>query len=225
MKIISASRTASSGASRKRGFFLEPSHLEVLHDHYKETFSYIRYWEKHRDTLFLVLIGLLGLLFLEVQYPANLQKCVKEINAGATLYINAFPMPIITSATWTIFLAIMLRYCQSTITVERQYKYLHKLEKTMSSFFNEDYIYQREGRSYNWNYPVFSQWVYLFYVFIFPVIIIVLQIDLLFSEYKSTRGYFFIYDAIMAVGVLLSLVLYRGAQIGRKLSKDFKKTR
>ncbi len=44
-------------------------HLDVLHNHYTESFAYIREWEKQRDRLFLVLIGLFALLFFEVQYP------------------------------------------------------------------------------------------------------------------------------------------------------------
>ncbi len=36
-------------------------HLEVLHDHYKETFSQIREREKLRDQLLLALIGLFEL--------------------------------------------------------------------------------------------------------------------------------------------------------------------
>ena len=43
--------------------------LEVLHDHYKESFSYIRERERERDRLFLILIALFALLALEIQYP------------------------------------------------------------------------------------------------------------------------------------------------------------
>ena len=55
---------------------MNTDNVDILHDHYKESFSHIRDREKQRDRLFLFLIGVLGLLFLEVQYPANLQKCV-----------------------------------------------------------------------------------------------------------------------------------------------------
>lgn len=49
---------------------------EVLHDHYEESFSYIREREKERDRLFLILIALISLLALEIQYPINFRGAV-----------------------------------------------------------------------------------------------------------------------------------------------------
>lgn len=205
---------------------MDSASLAILHDHYKESFSNIREREKQRDRLFLILIGILGLLFLEIHYPANLQKCVKEVGAtGVTFYINAFSISIITSATWTSFLTLIFRYCQSSITVERQYDYIHKLEDAISSQLGDGSIYRREGHAYNLNYPVFSKWVYIFYVYLFTIIVIGLQVHLILTEYKSTLGYFIAYDAIMAAGVLLSLVLYRGAQVIKTFCKKKYKMR
>lgn len=45
--------------------------LEILHDHYKETFALVRDRERSRDRLFLVVIGLCGLLALQIAYPVE----------------------------------------------------------------------------------------------------------------------------------------------------------
>lgn len=185
--------------------------LEILHDHYKETFSYIREREKQRDRLFLIIIGLLGLLFLEVQYPNDIQLFLKTIKAlGAEINFSIFPVPIITSVTWTVFLIIVLRNCQVSIIIERQYEYLHKLEDVIGGFF-QDSIYSREGRAYLPSYPVFSEVVWIFYTQLFPLLIIVLQVLIIYREIKyNVISYNYIYDAMVGVGVTLVLILCRG---------------
>lgn len=203
--------------------------LNILHDHYKESFSQIREREKQRDLLFLVLIALLGSLFLEVQYPADLQRIFNEISTSSTKKslnaLNALPVSIITSATWTVFLVIMLRYCQNSITVDRQYKYLHKLEDTISSLLGDDSIYTREGKAYLKDYPSFSNCVWIFYTGIFPLIVIGLQAYLIYLEFGSQLSveYNACYDSIMAVGVFISLILYRGKEFVMYIRGKFKR--
>jgi hypothetical protein len=188
--------------------------LEILHDHYKETFSYIHEREKQRDNLFLIVIGLLGLLFLEVQYPSDIQSVLKIIKTpAAEINFSIFPVPIITSLTWTVFLIIVLRYCQVSITIERQYEYLHKLEEVIGDFF-QDSIYNREGRAYLISYPIFSEVLWIFYTQLFPLLIIVLQVLIIRWEINySVIDYHYIYDAIMGAGATLALVLYRIPQL------------
>ena len=49
---------------------LTEKQLDILHDHYKETFARMREVEAKRDRLFLGVIGLFALLSLEIGYPA-----------------------------------------------------------------------------------------------------------------------------------------------------------
>lgn len=198
--------------------------LEILHDHYKETFSYIREREKQRDRLFLITIGILGLLFLEVQYPSDIQLFFKTIKThGAEINFSIFPVSIVTSLTWTVFLIIVLRNCQVSITIDRQYEYLHKLEDFIGDFF-QDSIYSREGRSYLTKYPVFSNIVWIFYTILFPLIIIVLQVLIIRWEIDYREiNYHYVYDAIMATGVFFALVLYRIPQFVEAIKNKIRK--
>ncbi len=79
--------------------------LEVLHDHYKETFARLREAEASRDRLFLWVIGLFALLSLEVGYPVAIGgSFVKLTIAGGELNLQALPLPALLNATWVLTL-------------------------------------------------------------------------------------------------------------------------
>lgn len=186
--------------------------LELLHDHYKDTFSYIREREKQRDFLFLLVIALFGVLFLEVQYPANFQAIFSEIQAqGAKLDLRAIPLAAIMSVTWTIVLIFAIRYCQVSISIERQYDYLHKVEEKLGDIFGDSEIFCREGAAYLSKYPLFSTWTWIFYTALFPIIVVAAVIPLLYVEWSSPNYpvYHRVYDTIIALAVIASFVLYR----------------
>ncbi len=133
--------------------------LDVLHDHYKESFSYVRERERQRDRLFLVLIGLFALLFFEAHYPRGFGGALGPVHvSGAEVDLGALPLPALLSASWVLTLAIALRYCQVSINVERQYSYLHRLEEKVSQELGDEEAYRREGRAYAKDYPLFSDW-------------------------------------------------------------------
>lgn len=193
------------------------TNLEILHDHYKESFSYIRDREKQRDNLFLVQIALLGLLFLEVYQTAGIQGLLKimEVSAaGAKLNIGELPSAVVLSVTWTVMLALTLRYCQTSISVERQYGYLHGLEEKLSSLLGDKDVYRREGKAYLAEYPLFSEWVWRFYTLVFPLIVAGSVFYLVGWElwYKSSGHYNTVYDLLIGVGVVMTLGLYRGRE-------------
>ncbi len=151
---------------------MEDWQREILHDHYKETFQYIRERETLRDRLFLVLIGLYALLAVQIQYPRKFDGTVETINfLGIQIDVNSLPLAALLTATWVFVLAVVLRYCQTTINVERQYDYLHKLEERLSAEFGGD-VYCREGRAYEDQYPFFSDWTWRFYTVVLLVVAI-----------------------------------------------------
>jgi hypothetical protein len=186
--------------------------LEVLHDHYKESFSYIRERERERDRLFLVLIALFALLALEIQYPINFRGAVGTLTfLGIELNVDALPLPAFLTATWVIGLVITLRYCQASTNVERQYDYLHMLEDKISAELKDEELYRREGRAYESNYPLFSWWSYRFYVVVLPVIAIIATVVLIYQEWARLDYPILsrIFDLISASGIAVSFVLYR----------------
>lgn len=186
--------------------------IDVLHDHYKESFSYIRERERQRDRLFLVLIGLFALLVLEIQYPTNFGGALGNFRvSGAEVDLGALPLPGFLSISWVLTFAIALRYCQAAINAKRQYAYLHRLEEKISRELGDEELYRREGKSYLGDYPLFQDWVWICYVFLFPVIAMLATVALVGLEvarlpYPLPNK---VFDAAIATAVVVSFYLYQ----------------
>jgi hypothetical protein len=198
----------------------EDKKLEILHDHYRESFLYIYDREKQRDKLFLIIIALVGVVFLEVQYSVIFGSTIKTIKLiFFELDLSVMPIAIFLSVTWTYLFVIVLKYCQLSILIERQYDYLHKLEDRISNFFGDLIAYCREGRAYLDNYPLFSDLAWIFYVAIFPIIIILSIGLLIYREQNSVvvPYYHLLYDIFIACGIIIAFILYRISLIKKSL--------
>lgn len=194
---------------------------EILYDHYKDTFAHIRDREKQRNRAFFIVIALVGLLFLEVGYPANLAQLLGEVDASPIkLSLRAIPGPALLSATWTFLVVVVLQYCQTSVHIERQYKYLHVVEDTLSSDYG-GVIFRREGKAYCDDYPLLTQWAWFFYTLMFPAIVIVAVFALIILEGAEVHEprYYFWYNCIGALAILLSLTLYRFLPLLNKLRR------
>jgi hypothetical protein len=102
--------------------------LDVLHDHYKETFARQRELERSRDRLFLWVILLFAVLSVEIGYPAEFTGSVQTVSLlGTEIDLAKLPLAALLSATWVLTFAITLRYCQISIFIDRQYRYVHTL--------------------------------------------------------------------------------------------------
>lgn len=200
--------------------------LEILHDHYKESFSYIREREKQRDRLFILVIAFIGILFLEIQYSDIFSNILGNIKLEfIELNVSIMPISVFLSVTWTYLFITILKYCQTSILIERQYDYLHRLEKKISGFFGNQTIYCRESKAYLDKYPLFSNLVWIFYVVLFPIIIILSVGLVIYLEwYKIEAPYYhLIYDALIALGIIASFVLYRILPLVKKITFKFLK--
>ncbi len=202
--------------------------LEILHDHYKETFARLREVEGSRDRLFLWVIGLFALLSLEIGYPAATGRSLGKVSvAGGQLDLQALPLPALLDATWVLTLAVALRYCQTTVLVSRQYPYLHMLEENISPLvrgvrlYQKDdkshfpalhaNIYRREGKVYLSEYPLLLDVAWFAYVILFPLIVIVATVGLAFWECTKLPYPLFhrIFDSLIAAALVAFFSLYR----------------
>lgn len=200
----------------------DSTRLEILHDHYKDSFSYIREREKERDRLFLVLIALFVILAFEIQYAADFLSTLSAITIlGVKANLSTLPLAALLGATWLFVLAITLRYCQASLNVERQYDYLHTLEDKISAQLGDDELYRREGRAYEKKYPLFSEWAWRFYVDLLPLIVAFAVVVLIYQEFTGSGNSLLsrFIDLLIAGGVVLSFVLYRIASSVRRAAK------
>jgi hypothetical protein len=191
---------------------LTEKQFEILHDHYKETFTRIREAEQSRDRLFLWVIVLFALLSLEIGYPATVGPSLGKVSVlGGEINLQSLPLPALLHATWVFTLAIVLRYCQTAILVSRQYPYLHALEDAIAPEFGYKNIYRREGRVYLNEYPLLLDVAWFAYVVLFPLIVVVATVGLAYWELTDVTYRLFhrIFDGIIALALVVFFFLYR----------------
>jgi hypothetical protein len=157
--------------------------LTVLSGHYKDTQLAIERLNKNRDLNFfymLVLLVIMAFQFFSPQTSGNVlsQVIKKQLDIEATISIN-----YIGSLIWFALLAVAIRYFQITINLEKQYNYIHSLEKELSAEY-EGKAFTREGQSYLKNYPLFSEWLHILYRLIFPILFSLAVIAKLMSEWR-----------------------------------------
>lgn len=194
--------------------------LEILHDHYKESFSYIREWEEKRDRLFIFVITIIGILFLEIQYSDLFSSILGNVKLEfIELNIALMPISVFLSLTWTYLFTIILKYCQHSILIERQYDYLHHLESKISKFFGNRRIYCRESRAYLDKYPIFSELAWIYYSFLFPIIVMFSVWLAIYLEWNKISGplYHLVYDLSLSIAVITYLIFYRFYPLGKKI--------
>lgn len=183
--------------------------LDILHDHYKETFSRITGMERSRNRLFLFLIGLFALLVIEVGYPIEFDGSLQSLSVlGGQVDLRSFPLAALLSASWVFTFAVGLRYCQTCVAVERLYPYLHHLEEIISPLVGGGRLYTREGREYNTDYPPLLNLAWIAYGFLFPAIILIATISLVAGEWvKLSSPYLHkVFDTV--IGAALLIVFY-----------------
>jgi hypothetical protein len=190
--------------------------LDLLYDHYKDSFENIKQNEKQRNSFFIFIAILTSLLFFIWLNPSETQTVINniinsQIEQGLTLNFST-----IQSLIWLILLYLTIRYFQITILINKQYTYLHKLEETISNQLTFDF--SREGKHYNSNYSLISSAAYYFYTLIFPILygtILTLNITTNISLFNSI-----IYLSI--VFFLISYIITEHITSNTKLNKWYK---
>jgi hypothetical protein len=191
---------------------LADKQLEILHDHYKETFARVCEVEKRRDRRFLWTIGLFGLLILEVGYPAEFGGSLKSVTVvGGELDLSRLPLAALLSATWVMTLAVALRYCQDSIWVDRQYPYVHDLEAEISPQLGGGTLYRREGQVYLDKYPMLLNVAWIAYVVVFPLLALIASLGLIVVEWLRLPypWYHRVFDSAIAFALVACFFLYR----------------
>lgn len=150
--------------------------IEILYKHYEDSFSLIRERERQRDRLFLITIGLLGLILLQLMYSIALFDAVDQVSIiGFSLSLKEIPIPALVSLSWTISCIILLRYYQVTVHIEKQYTYLHQIEKELSEHLKQPELISRESSGYHTDrFSLFRHWVWIFYTAIYPCLVIII---------------------------------------------------
>ena len=182
----------------------------MIYDHYKETCSIVRDSIKFRDRLMLFVIITLAFFSFQSFFPITSNQVVSELltfKLGLNLQFN---FAFLGSIIWFLLLIFVLRYFQTAVYIERQYKYIHNLEEQLNKEFKEDII-TREGKSYLSKYPLFSDWMCFLYTIFFPILLFLITLLKIISELINSHGVIsvnIVIDTIIFLILSISIFLY-----------------
>ncbi|MDC9724196.1 MAG: hypothetical protein PSN34_15710 [Urechidicola sp.] len=179
--------------------------LEIYYDHYKDSFSYLRQYLKQRDKYFMYSVILLSLVFFNSMLPTDFEIISKEIIKNKIGIEEFGNLKLINSFLLFSLLSIVIKYFQINLLIERQYSYLHHIEKRLSFKLKEFNIF-REGKAYLNQYPIFGNIVHRVYTIGFPFLLIILLLikwrASFLAEFKLVS--FFSFDTIV---IWLTIIL------------------
>ena len=185
--------------------------ISTIYDHYKDTCSIIRDAVKRRDRLLLFVIIAFGLFAFQGAFPVTSDAIINDFlrfKFGIDLKLG---LSIIGNVIWFLLLIFTLRYFQLAVFVERQYHYVHKVEEMLNKGLGEGAV-TREGKAYLSNYPIFSDWMWMLYTVIFPLLLLVVATAKITSELNNAYidGWPFniILDITAFLLLMVSIVLY-----------------
>jgi hypothetical protein len=183
--------------------------LQILSEHYSQTFDFLQTHLKKRDRLFMWVLLILVIMLFQVYTPSEASNLIAQLIEKKLEIKIQFNLFYIQSVIWFVLLAVVIKYFQSVIFIERQYSYLHSLEDLLSSEYEET-AFIREGKSYLNHYPVFLNWASFLYTILFPAILAVITISKIVSEYiqYSFNEVLVWFNISIFIFIIISLGLY-----------------
>ncbi|MCK4796830.1 MAG: hypothetical protein KAT05_05570 [Spirochaetes bacterium] len=148
-------------------------------------------------------------MLFQIYSPTDSGKAISQFVTNELELEDSIDISFIGSIIWFLLLSFVVRYFQTVVFIERQYKYIHRLEDQLSPFYNND-AFTREGKSYLSNYPLFSKWVSILYTIIFPVLLLgVISTKIITEINNITNGFQLVYiNIIIFICIFMSTVLY-----------------
>ena len=196
--------------------------LETYYDHYKETYTLNTEAQARRNKNFAILCVLEATLFLMSRNPdlicGLLNDATKE-KIETTIQVSN---GILQTLIWILIAYVLVRYVQDVLYVERQYKYLDKLEKKIAGLLEDDF-FSREGDNYLRDYPMVLNFVDLFYKLFSPVLFTVINIARIIGEWRTVGSKLaLVCDTTICVAILIITWFYF-FEVHSRLATWFKK--
>jgi len=188
---------------------MEDAKLQILHDHYKDTFFYIQEYIKLRDRLFLFILVVVTFMLFQLYSPVSAGEAVSHFITKKLELKSPIDITFIGSIIWFGLLSLVVRYFQTVVHIERQYKYIHQLEEQLSSEYVNK-VFTREGKTYLNNYPVFSNWAWILYTIVFPALLGALVIFKINREIWQAGSISLLIsvNSAIALFIVLSILFY-----------------
>ena len=171
--------------------------LEVLYDHYKDSFAQIQRYNQSRNRLLLyVFLGIAGMQLIN---PAETHSIFGQV---LTKHVGVSPQLTAQSVATVLWIAILygiIRYFQTTLTIDLQYNFLHDIERKLASSLSAS-EFSRERRGYDSNFRGFRLTAAIFYRIIVPDLFIFSLSSSILDEYN--------YAGSLSLGVVIDGLIF-----------------
>ena len=160
--------------------------LEILNDHYKDTFSHLVSYRKQRDRLLLYLVALVAIMWLYDLFPDEVSNLILEITSEriGVNGVESIVSYLLDSLPLMCVVFLAFRYWQIWHLIESQYDYLEKLETDLASLFPSGIPFTRESNfSYKTNRNL-SIWSHRIYNLSFTILFYGLFLFRVTSDYR-----------------------------------------
>ena len=174
--------------------------LEILYDHYRDSVSIVKKDIKARQKYFQNSILFLFFQFLLIFYSSQVVDFINGILKSKLNFDSSLGYEAVSVLLHAMLLIHLMKYFQLNVSINRQYSYLHEIENKINKFRN-DFI-TREGKSYLNNYPLFSNFIDVFYTTIFPLLVIFISCTILI---KNLINQHFSLDLLLLVEASFSI--------------------
>lgn len=188
---------------------LDTDKLQILSEHYTHTFDFLQSHLRKRDRLFIGVLLLIIIILFQIYTPDEASSVITQLISDKLGLKKPINFLYIQSAIWFVLLAIVIKYFQSVVFIERQYSYIHALENILSSQYS-DGAFTREGDAYLSDYPVFLNWASFLYTILFPAILLVVVTSKIIIEYKQygCSEILIWFNALIYIFISISIALY-----------------
>lgn len=155
--------------------------IEVLYDHYKDTFEQQKRYLTKRDHL-TVLLLILAILLIGLIFDPNYIS--SKLNAVIKAQVDnlVFDFEFINTGLIIAFFWFSLQYYMVVLQIERMYKYLDQCESSLCAGYTEFKI-NREGAYYLKSYPWIKTLADRFFVLGIPIGFITLSVCKIVNEW------------------------------------------
>lgn len=200
---------------------MESEKLAILHEHYRDSCSLMQKQRAARDRNFYLVVALVAVVWFDVVAPKDFATIAAD-SLKAKLHLTAAPdLGYLRSVLWFILLGLTVRYCQTALSVERSYDYIHEIEALLAK--HVDPVFGREGKAYLTNYPLFSHWAHVLYVLVSPALLMAVVIAWTCSQlpfwWPWTWPGVVWFQTTVSVAIVVSIALYWAFHFGKRNRK------
>lgn len=187
----------------------EDTKAQLLAEHYRDSVAEIMAHVRFRDRLFALLLVLGTVVLFQLFAPGLAAKIITEFVRSRLAVASAPDVSFVGGAIWFTFLAVLIRYFQTVIHVERQYTYVHSLEDLLSAEYGGK-AFTREGKTYLSRYPAFCEFASWIYVWLFPAIVVLVAVEKVIHDLSAASrvDVLLVVNLGISASILVAVALY-----------------